>query len=190
MLLTCGELMPLLAFAIRIQRRTRQLGYRRLPYPCRRHRDLSFAPPAHPERTLPRQSQHFKRAPHLSRRLRRIRRTRGGLLRTGGKLLPLPSRLALRRKVCTMPGFPNGASTRNAADISPSFFARLSVHLFAGAVLRRSVPGWDYPTTSILLDAHYDAYLPQDFRTRERIAWSWSRIATAHAPGAADAISE
>jgi|HubBroStandDraft_2_1064218.scaffolds.fasta_scaffold466587_1 hypothetical protein len=40
--------------------------------------------------------QHLERTLHRSRRLRRFRLTRGGLLRMGGKLLPVPARLALR----------------------------------------------------------------------------------------------
>ncbi len=63
----------------------------------------------------------------------------------------------LKSKVFTMPEFlerrfnPQCRWYLTIVSILAYIFTKISVHLFAGAILMRSVLGWDYLTTSILL---------------------------------------
>src|SRR5690242_522397 len=70
----------------------------------------------------------------------------------------------LRSRVFTMPEFLErrfGPSCRwylTIVSLIAYIFTKISVHLFAGAILMREVLGWDYLTTSILLVAATGIY--------------------------------
>ena len=106
--------------------------------------------------------QHFERALHRPRRLRRFSGLAVGcyewsasfcLFILGWLFVPY----YLKSKVFTMPEFLERRFNSKCrwyltiVSLLAYIFTKISVHLFAGAILMRSVLGWDYLTTSILL---------------------------------------